>query len=189
MKQQKYLPPTYYEGFVTYDNGSYYKDLIDIEWRGQVQSSTGNKKFRIKYYGEIFEKYQLIANTDIAPELIFAEDIETNEKILLFDGCKHGYDAMFCDTYTPEQINDRPLSNLFTDKDGHEIFEVIVTVYYNIDYEDELPYLQDETGNIELISGEIITTETLTRNGFDFIAIKVINEKGNWQTIFEKELA
>lgn len=189
MKEQKYLPPTYYENFVTYDNENYFKDLIDIEWRGQIKSSTNNKKFRIKYYGEIFEQYNLIVNTDIAPELIFAEDIETNEQILLFDGCKHGYDAMFCDTFTPEQINDRPLSNTFADKDGNEVFEILVTVYYNIDYNEELEEFQNEDGNVELISGEIISLDTLFRNGFDFASINLINEKGEKQTIFEKELA
>lgn len=189
MKKQKYLPPTYYEGFITYDNESYFGKLLDIEWRGQIKSSTNNRKFRIKYYGEFFEEYKLIANTDLAPELIFAEDIETNEKILLFDGCKHGYDAMLCDEYSSEQINNRPLSSTFIDNDGQEIFEVLVSVYYNIDYEDELVYLQNEAGNIELVSGEIISTETLLRNGFDFLAITVINEKGNKQNIFEKELA
>lgn len=189
MKEQKYLPPTYYEKFVTYENENYFNDLIDIEWRGQIQSSTNNKKFRIKYYGEIFEKYNLIVNTDLAPELIIAEDIETGEQILLFDGCKHGYDPMFCDTFTAEQINNRPLTNTFVDEEGNEIFEVLITVYYNIDYEDELEDFQNENGDIELISGEIISSDTLFRNGFDFVSINVINENGKKQEIYQRELA
>ncbi|HLW63222.1 MAG TPA: hypothetical protein VKY33_07445 [Flavobacterium sp.] len=65
----------------------------------------------------------------------------------------------------------------------------MATVYYNIDYNEELEDFQNENGDIELISGEIISSDTLFRNGFDFISINVINENGKKQEIYQRELA
>ena len=189
MKINNYSAPTYYEKFVTHENQTYFQDLIDIEWRGQIQSSEQNKKFRIKYYGDFFEKYGLIVGTDFAPALVVAEDVETGEQILLFDGCKHGYNAMFCDEYSEEQISNRPLTHTFSDKNGNEAFEVLISAYYGIDYNEELEDFQDEEGKIELITGEVISEETLFRNGFDFIQIQLINAQGEKINILEEELA
>jgi len=184
-----YLPPTYFENFVSYDNENYFKDLIDIEWRGQIKSSTSNRKFKIKYFGNILEEYNYIVGTDFAPSLVFAVDIETGEEILLFDGCKHGYNAMLCDTFTYNQITNRPLTKRFVDNFGSDIFEVIIKIYFNIDYDEELADFQNENGDVELVSGEIVSADTLVRNGFDFIEIKLINENGQETVIVEEELA
>lgn len=185
----KYLPPTYFDNFVTYDNDKYFKDLIDIEWRGQIKSSNDNRKFKIKYFGDILEKYNYIVGTDFAPSLVFAVDTETGEEILLFDGCKHGYNAMLCDTFTNDQITNRPLTNTFVDKFGSDTFEVIVKIYNGIPYDEELEDFQNEDGNVELVSGEIVSADTLVRNGFDFLEIKLINKDGQETVIVEEELA
>ena len=79
-----------------------------------------NKRFKIKYYGDIFEEYQLICGTDFAPELIYAVDVESNEEILLFDGTQHGYDPMFCDEFTHKQITERPLIHFYKDQDNQD---------------------------------------------------------------------
>ncbi|MEN8409337.1 hypothetical protein [Acinetobacter bereziniae] len=44
-------------------------------------------------------------------------------------------------------------------------------------------------GEIELISGEIISVDQLKANAFDFIQIMVVNSLGNVYRIFERELA
>jgi hypothetical protein len=164
---------------------------MEIEWRGQIQSSTQNKRFKIKYYGELFEEYQLICGTDFAPELIYAVDIDSNEEILLFDGARHGYDPMFCDEFTNEQLTNRPLIHEYKDQDDQTVFNVIVKVYHNIDYNDieEVESLANPVGEIELISGEIISVDQLKANAFDFIQIMVVNSLGNLYRIFERELA
>lgn len=185
----KFLAPTHLQQFSCYENTQFLQDLIDIEWRAQIQSSTRNKRFKIKYYGEIFEEYQLICGNSFAPELIYAVDIETHEEILLFDGCKHGYDAMFCDEFSAEQIKNRPAIHEFKDQDHLDVFEVIVTAYHNIDYDEELEEFLNEDGQIELISGEIISEQQLKSDGFDFFQIKVINALGHEFSIFERELA
>ena len=71
MNPSQYPAPSFLAPFVSYDHPTAFEKMIDIEWRGQIQSSTQNKKFKIKYYGELFEEYQLITGTDFAPELIY----------------------------------------------------------------------------------------------------------------------
>ncbi|MBJ8452021.1 hypothetical protein I6M90_09580 [Acinetobacter bereziniae] len=191
INKSKFSAPTHLNHFFTYQHEAYFNDLMEIEWRGQIQSSTQNKRFKIKYYGELFEEYQLICGTDFAPELIYAVDIDSNEEILLFDGARHGYDPMFCDEFTNEQLTNRPLIHEYKDQDDQTVFNVIVKVYHNIDYEDddEMESLTNPVGEIELISGEIISIEQLKANAFDFIQIMVINSLGNVYRIFERELA
>ncbi len=199
MNKSNYLPPIYLEKFVTYENEEYFKDVdLNVEWRGQIQSSTHNKKFRIKFYGDLMtETYTGIKISDtgfivgdyFSEALIVAEDIESQEQILLFDYCKHGYNAMFCDEYTKEQITNRPLTNIFKDKDGNEVFEIMLSAYYGIDYDDEMEDYLNDDNKIELLSVEIITKEELKRNGFDYFFINVYNEKGEKIEIAEYELA
>ena len=70
-----------------------------------IQSKKGNTLFEVYYYGDLFEvkgeKQPFIVNyyTDEVeiPCKIVAKDTETGEEILLFDGYRHGYNAMFCD--------------------------------------------------------------------------------------------
>lgn len=189
INKSKFLAPSHLDKFACYKHADYFQDLIDIEWRGQIQSSTQNKRFKIKYYGDIFEEYQLICGTDIAPELIYAVDVESNEEILLFDGTQHGYDPMFCDEFTHKQITERPLIHFYKDQDNQDQFEIIFSVYHNIDYDEELDDFLNQDGEIELISGEIISVERLKLDGFDFVQIKAVNSLGHEYIIFEKELA
>ncbi len=190
MNKSNYQVPTYLEEYVIYENEQYFKDIdLSVEWRGQIQSSTHNKKFRIKFYGEIMEEYGLIVGNDFSEALIIAEDIETQEQIILFDGCKHGYNAMFCDEYSQDEINNRPVQNVFKDKEGNEIFEVVVSTYNGIDYDEEMEDFLNDDNKIELLSGEVITQDELKRNGFDCLFINVYNEKGEKIEIAEFELA
>src|SRR5690348_9024880 len=104
------LGPTFLEGLTEHIQNP--KDLHLHEWRRRLKSSKGYTKFKIKYYGQLHEEYKsLIIGTDFAPSLVFAVEESTGQEILLFDGCKHGYNALFCDTYTEEQIKNRPATN------------------------------------------------------------------------------
>ena len=77
-----------------------------------IQSKKGNTLFEVHYYGDLFEakgeKQPFIVNyyTDEVeiPCKIVAKDTETGEEILLFDGYRHGYNAMFCDEFDPEEV-------------------------------------------------------------------------------------
>lgn len=194
----KMVIPTYLEDFATYGRKEYFTDMkssdeFPFEWRGQIKSSTGNKKLKIKYYGELFKpeqstNYDLICDTDFAPEQILAIDPETSEKILLFDGCIHGFEAMFCEKYTENQRENRNEKTFYIDRFGCDTFDVIVKVYRNTDFEDEFGKEYQKNGKITLFSGDVITWEELLRDAFDFIEIRVINENGQETIISEREL-
>ena len=182
------LGPTFLEGLTEHIVNP--KDIHSHEWRRKLKTKSGQTKFRIKYYGELHEDYRnLIVGTDFAPSLVFAIDIETGQEILLFDGCKHGYNAIFCDVYNDDQIENRPVENYYQNEDGSEIFEIIVSTYNGIDYEDEFREEVDENGLIEIINGTKIEFETVKRNGYDTLQIWAINEKGEIIDFVSEELA
>ncbi len=182
------LGPTFLEGLTEHIQNP--EDLHSHEWRRQLKSTSGKKKFKIKFYGELHEDYtNLIVETDFAPSLVFAVDPSTGQEILLFDGCKHGYDALFCNTFTEEEIKNRPVENYYQDEDGNELFEIVISALYAIDYDDEFADQVDENGLIELIDGTKIEFETVKRNGYDWIQIWAINENGQIIELVSEELA
>ncbi|WP_405411924.1 hypothetical protein [Maribacter sp. Asnod1-A12] len=166
------------------------KNLQSHEWRRKLRNASGESKFKIKYYGELNEDYNnLIMETNFAPALIYAVDIKTGEEILLFDGCKHGYNAMFCDTFTQEQIANRPLANQYKDSNGNEVFEITISTYYGIDYEDEFSEKVDTNGLLELIDGTKMDFESVKRNGYDTLQIWATNDNGKSIEMVSEELA
>lgn len=65
-----------------------------------LTSSAGNTKLDIFYYGEIIVSKGTPFITDGKfPCLIVAKDPISGEEFTVFDGAKHGYDAMFCNEY------------------------------------------------------------------------------------------
>lgn len=184
-----YQAPTHLSSFVTYDETAYFQEMIDIEWRGQLQSSSQGKKFKIHYCGEYATDIDLLVDHEDYPVLVYAEDVETKERILLFDYAKHGYDAMFCEEYEEEILQEREGQLKELGLAGAHTFEIIVYAYHNIDYDEEMEEFFNGNNEIELLSGAIITPEELKRNGFDFFGIDVIDHYGNRQAIVEFELA
>ncbi|MFT3947865.1 MAG: hypothetical protein QM763_12925 [Agriterribacter sp.] len=182
------LGPTFLDGLTEQIENP--KGLHSHEWRRRLKSTSRQTKFKIKFYGQLHEEYSnLIVGTDFAPSLVFAEDNSTGQEILLFDGCKHGYNALFCDTFTDEQIKNRPATNYYTDKDGKNTFEIVISTYNGIDYEDEFADQVDDNGQIEIIDGTKIDFETVRRNGYDTLQIWVTNENGKTIDIVSEELA
>ncbi|WP_158961188.1 hypothetical protein [Myroides fluvii] len=184
-----YQAPTYLSSFITYDTSRYFQEMIAIEWRGQIQSSTQGRRFKIYYCGEYAADINLLVDQDDFPVVVYAEDVETQERILLFDYAKHGYNAMFCDEYEEEVLQAREGKVQELILNGENVFEVLVYAYHNIDYDDEMEEFLNEENEIELLSGEIITENELKRNGFDFFGMDVIDSNGNRQTLVEFELA
>ncbi|OCG39591.1 hypothetical protein A9G29_08695 [Gilliamella sp. Fer2-1] len=152
-------------------------------------SENGNNLFEIWYYGELCEiprEEQLyIIDTNDAPTLIVARNPSTKEDILLFDGAKHGYNNMFCDTFDEETLNNRTLQK-------YEIpaSQIIIEIGYNIDYEEEKEYYEfDENGRVLLINGGSISWEDLITDGFDCIALSYVDDSGKIINFLDVELA
>jgi hypothetical protein len=124
--------------------------------------------------------------------LVIAQDISSGQEVLLFDGCKNGYNAMFCDEFTIEQINNRPADNLYFDKDNNDSFEIILSAFYQINFDDENEdFLEqvDENGFIELLDKSKIEFDKAKRNAYDVFQLIAIPENGRQIEVVSEELA
>ncbi|MDJ1470195.1 hypothetical protein [Xanthocytophaga flava] len=182
--------PTYLEDYTEHIAGA--KRVLSCEWRRKLNAKSGNSKFKIKYYGQLHDMFNnLIVGTEFAPALVIAQDISNGQEILLFDGCKNGFNAMFCDEYTLEQINNRPVNNLYFDQDKNDSFEIILSAYYDYDFDDESEGFVDqvdENGFIELPDKSKIEFEKVKRNAFHEFQIIAITEKGRALEVVSEEL-
>ncbi|MBB1542059.1 MAG: hypothetical protein HG457_004095 [Flavobacteriaceae bacterium] len=155
-----------------------------------IQSKNGNTLFEVYYYGDLFEvkgeKQPFIVDNEAGiPCKIVAKDIETGEEILLFDGYRHGYNAMFCEEFDPEEAEKRTLV-----KYDIAPCKIHIDFGYSIDYEEEKEdYEIDEDDRVTLINGENISWEEVKRNGFDYISIICETENGEKAEIVSLELA
>ncbi len=155
-----------------------------------IQSKNGNSLFEVYYYGDLFEvkgeKLPFIVDNEAEiPCKIVAKDTETGEEILLFDGYRYGYNAMFCDEFDPEEVEKRTLV-----KYDIAPCKIHIDFGYSIDYEEEKEdYEVDEEDRVTLINGENIPWEEVKRNGFDYISIVCETENGEKAEIVSLELA
>ena len=155
-----------------------------------IQSKNGNTLFEVYYYGDLFEvkgeKLPFIVDNEAEiPCKIVAKDIETGEEILLFDGYRHGYNAMFCEEFDLAEVEKRTLV-----KYDIAPCKIHINFGYSIDYEEEKEdYEVDEEDRVTLINGETISWEEVKRNGFDYISIVCETENGEKAEIVSLELA
>ncbi|MCP1133208.1 hypothetical protein NKT34_07900 [Paenibacillus polysaccharolyticus] len=159
----------------------------EVEWQGKLQTGDGHDQFHIFYYGDLDED-DLIMWHDMTPLLIYAEHSVTGERYLLIDAAKHGYDAMVCETYPEEELNNRPLRP-YLDVEGEDTFEVFLTAYYNVPWDEEFGEDVEADGTYELITGERVHFNEVKRNGYDAFAIRIRNRKGVETEIVQEELA
>ena len=81
---------------------------------------------------------------------------------------------------------------LYQDQDGEDTFAVVLSAYYQIDYEDEEEGYLDEVdsqGNIALRDGRQMPFAEAQRNGFDCFQIAVTNRLGRTTEVISEELA
>ena len=175
-------PPTHLEKHTTYYTGG--KRLLDHEWRGQLG---GGDRYRIRYYGRLLEKREaLIVGADEGPAVVIAEHPATGVEVVLFDGHRHGYNGMFVEW--TEVTGERMPASVFRDRDGEELFSVIISVY-NANYREDAELDLDDDGMATLKDGTRVDAETARRDSYDFLQIIVTNAAGRSTTIVEEELA
>ena len=154
-----------------------------------IQSKNGNTLFEVYYYGDLFEVKRkklpcIVDNKTGIPCKIVAKDTETGEEILLFDGYRHGYNAMFCEEFDPEEVEKRTLV-----KYNIAPCKIHIDFGYSIDYEEEKEDYEVEEDRVTLINGENIPWEEVKRNSFDYISIVCETENGEKAEIVSLELA
>ena len=171
------------ENFPSYLKGNVFNVKEEKYLSVDIKSKQGNTIFEVYYYGDLFEteneKKPFIVDTFTdethIPCKIVAKDIESEEEILLFDGYKYGYNAMFCDEFNQEEVENRTQT-----KYNISPCKIHIDFGYSIDYEEEKEdYEIDENNKVTLINGNSITWEEVKRNGFDYISIicETIDEK------------
>ena len=176
--------PAYLEGII--------KKVTDgknqeVEWKGKLQTSDGHEKFHIFYYGDLMED-DLITWQDSTPLIVYAEHTVTGERYLLIDAAKHGYDAMLCETYPEEELSKRSLRP-YLDVEGEDTFEVHLSAFYNVPWDEEFGEDVDEDGTYELITGQRMDFDLVKRDGYDAFSIRIVNRKGVITEIVQEELA
>ncbi len=147
---------------------------------GILASSTGNTDLEIYFYGDTEEikKTPYIVDSEF-PCLIVAKDPITNEEFTIFDGIKHGYDAMFCNEPCDDATRELRRYEYCSGK-------VQIRLGYSIDYDDEREdYEFDENGKVILMYGAL-DWEQAKSIGFDWLSLKFVDTK---KEFVELELA
>jgi hypothetical protein len=183
------LGPTYLQGRTAPLEAP--RGVEPFEWRRKLQGATGNTWFRIRYAGQLHHEHAaLIVGTNGVPACVVAVDVETQEEVLLFDGSRHGHEALF--GYADVTRSDHEAWAFYQDQDGEDTFGVVLSAYYQIDYEDEDEGYLDEVdgeGGITLPDGRQMPFAEAQRNGFDCFQIGVTNRLGRTTEVVSEELA
>ncbi|MGN6417597.1 MAG: hypothetical protein ACTHMC_08905 [Pseudobacter sp.] len=159
------------------------------EWMGQFVI---NEKtlFRITYYGQLHERHtNLITGTSFAPALLIATEPVSGIGFTLYDGCKHGYNALFAEEFTQEQVSNRPIDSIYKDEEGNDLFELHMKLKFNFKYDEEMGDDVDEDGMIELPDGRKLAFDAVKQDGFDSIIILGKNPSGKVRPILMEESA
>ena len=148
--------------------------------KAMLISSTGNTNLEVYFYGELinFKRNPFIIDSEY-PCLIVAKDPLTSEEFIVFDGAKHGYDAMFCN---------ETIKNIERDLEKYEKYsgEIEITLGYSIDYEEEKEEYYINNDNQIILTYGSMDFEEAKSIGFDWINLKF--KKGR-KTFLDLELA
>ena len=138
---------------------------------GVLTSSTKNTNLEMHFYGDTIKikKTPYIVDAEF-PCLIVAKDVVTGESFIVFDGMKHGYDAMFCNKPCEDATRELRFYEHYTGK-------VQITLGYSIDYEDEKDdYEFNELGEVVLTYGAL-DWEQAKSIGFDWLSLNFVDAK------------
>lgn len=138
---------------------------------GILSSSVGNTNLEIYFYGDTvkIKKTPYIVDAEF-PCLIIAKDTVGGEMFTVFDGMKHGYDAMFCNEACDNA--ERELKRY-----EHYSGKIQITLGFSIDYEEEKKeYEFNENGEVILMYGTL-NWERAKSIGFDWISLKFVDLK------------
>ncbi|MGW2751033.1 hypothetical protein ACWC4E_08860 [Streptomyces sp. NPDC001273] len=160
--------------------------LLETGWAARLRTEDGRTRFRLHYYGQRFEG--LIVDGAL-PALVYAVT-GSGQRILLFDGAAHGYDAMFCDSRDADGLRARRADQVYVDADGEDTFELVIWAGYGIDWDDERDSFVDPgDGLVTLTDGRRIPFEAARRAAFDALSITVVNARHRATDAVSEELA
>lgn len=163
--------------------------LATAGWIGMLASPDGQTEFKVAYHGTLFND-EVIIGTVESPSIVYAITNQ-DEKVLLFDGSLHGYNAMFSDTWKQSNLDARRVDKTYVDADGADRFQLLIWAGYSIDYDEEWDDYVDEANPdvATLIDGRTMSRDEVRQAGFDWLAITTVNSRGRTIDILNEELA
>ncbi|MER6677521.1 hypothetical protein [Streptomyces sp. NPDC000983] len=166
---------------------NFWAGLLEVGCAARLRSKDGRTRFQLRYYGELLDG--LIVGDDL-PAQVYAVT-ESGQRILLFDGAVHGYEAMFCESWQADRLRTRRAEQVYVDADGEDTFELVVWVGYNIDWDDERQSFADadDPDLVTLIDGRRIPFEVARHAAFDAVSIFATNMRGRATDVVSEELA
>jgi hypothetical protein len=162
--------------------------LPGVQWIGQLISTAQNRRFQIKYYGDLKNR-ETITDTGKAVQRIIAVDPDSNEEIVLFDKMYHGWDGFISNIYEDQKNVNRNPSNLYQSKNGAYNFRILVIAYYNDGTKQELVESSTHDRQFELENGVTLDLQDAFDDSFDGITIFAIDDEGNKFELVDEELA
>ena len=162
--------------------------LPGIQWIGQLISSTQNRHFQIKYYGDLING-ETIIDTNKGVQRIVAVDAKSNEEILLFDKMLHGWDGFISNSYKDQQGVDRNPYKLYQSKKSTNNLRILFLGYYNDGTKQELMESSSSDGKVELENGVTLSLQDAFDDAFDAITIFAIDDQENKFELVNEELA
>lgn len=160
----------------------------DVQWIGQLKSTGQNRRFQIKYYGDLLNNETIIDNHEGVQQIV-AVATDSNEEILLFDKMLHGWEGFICDRYQDQKNISRNANKLYKSKHNTYSFEIVVVAFYNSGTRHELLETVTSSGEIELENGLTLNIQDAFDDAFDAITIYAIDEHGNKFELTNEELA
>jgi hypothetical protein len=188
----KLLGPKYLRDYLTIASPDM-ADLVrishpNIQWLGQLQTSSGNGDFKIKYFGDLLSGVTVIDKNE-KPFSVVAVDPMTKEEIVVFDKQLHGWDGFICNTREFDDDPGRKPDNWYKTRDGQDTFHILFLAYYNQSTRDELHDMAGPDGKIENGREQIIPLQDAFDDAFDALVIYAIDAKGKKYDIVNEELA
>lgn len=137
-----------------------------------------DRQFNVLHNGVV---EPILDNLYICPEdddylRVLLQPVNSDAQYVVYDGRLYGHDNMFCEEYPESQL---PLKKL--ELNGSTVFSGDIILGYNIDFEDEKDsFPVDENDMVEVMNRtEKISWEQAKEDGFDYIHINFVNEKGD----------
>jgi hypothetical protein len=160
----------------------------NIQWIGQLISTTQNRHFEVKYYGDLMNDKTIIA-ADKGVQKLIAIDPDSKEDILLFDKMLHGWDGLICNTYQDQKNVDRNPNKLYKSKNKTDKFKIVFLAFYNEGTKQELLESATPNGQIQLETGLALNLQDAFDDAFDSVVIYAIDDDGNKFELINEELA
>lgn len=144
----------------------------------RLRSSAGGTWFTVEFYGDLLDEDGLIVDVEGVPALVMATAVDTGERLVIFDGGRHGYWPMFAEIHDADVLNSRTVDKPYRADTGADRFEIRIEVQDRIDWDIEADRFRDDDGVVRQRNGEGVDDTRLRADGFAALAVTVTCAEG-----------